>query len=381
MAKRGMLLVGCLLVGLGLAVTPAGAASTPAGTACLARHLPYVEGVFEATYRPGCTGHDEPELLPISTLPHSARNLTWTAVLPRDGVFPVAATGPTFWFGGTVHDPHSLFGQSFLELQFYPDSIVRHCAPNGNFSVRHVPNAYSVCSPVWAVVGQHEPAHFNAELRRRGTDRPLVMHGGDTVTVHYSSTPAHDGAHMTVRDLTTRQEGTIVLRSRRFGPLEPEFDVQRVGNTLGWGAVHDAPNSFVWEIGHTAPFGAKPAQFCSPGQRICQSYNAPAWAGTTPIRIQSVRFGLRGKARRWAVVSDFGGAAEVTDPKLSTCTAYGGPFCIYPWFTRNRDGSHSFGVDYPTTAQDFGRVRQYATVPRCGGPFGPRTTFCVTRIA
>ena len=40
-------------------------------------------------------------------------------MLGSDGLFPVAATGPTFWFGGTVTDPTSLFGQAFYELQFY----------------------------------------------------------------------------------------------------------------------------------------------------------------------------------------------------------------------------------------------------------------------
>jgi hypothetical protein len=56
-------------------------------------------------------------------------------VLGSDGLVPVAATGPTFWFGGTVTDPTSLFGQAFYELQFYPDSIVTNCNPNGAFVV------------------------------------------------------------------------------------------------------------------------------------------------------------------------------------------------------------------------------------------------------
>jgi hypothetical protein len=28
-----------------------------------------------------------------------------------------------------------LFGQAFLEVQFYPDAIVRNCTPNGGFVV------------------------------------------------------------------------------------------------------------------------------------------------------------------------------------------------------------------------------------------------------
>ncbi len=49
----------------------------------------------------------------------------------------------------------------------------------------------------------------------------------------------------------------------------------------------------------------------------------------------------------WAVVSDYGGKAEITDPTEtgSTCSAYGGPLCIYPWYTKNADGSFSYGVD------------------------------------
>ena len=77
---------------------------------------------------------------------------------------------------------------------------------------------------------------------------------------------------------------------------------------------------------------------------------------------------------------DFGGKAEVLDPTEtgSTCTSYGGPFCIYPWFTQNADKSFSYGVDYPTTARDFGQVGQFAQQPTCGGPFGPDSTYCET---
>jgi hypothetical protein len=130
---------------------------------CLAHRPKYIEGVFEVKYDAGCTGHDEPELDPVSGAPGSARDLTWKAVLPSDGAFPVSATGPTFWFGG-------VFSQSFVELQFYPDSIVTSCGQNGGFEVKYAPNSYSVCSPVWRLTstGQkgvfHETAAFNAML-------------------------------------------------------------------------------------------------------------------------------------------------------------------------------------------------------------------------
>ena len=275
------------------APTTAGAA-TRHGTACVARHVIYVEGKIEVHYRPGCTGHDEPELDPVSSLPHSAQNLTWKAVLPTDGAFPVSGTGFGFWFGGTVTDPHSLFGQAFLEVQFYPDTLVSRCDPNGNSQYTFSRNTYTVCTPVWSVVGNNEPAAFNAMLRNGHKRGPLVMHGGDTILLHYYQTPARDGAHVTVTDLTTHQSGTVILNSKRWGPLMPAFSRQVVGNALGWGIVDDAPNSFVWEIGHRSDFSARPGAFCAPGHSGCESYNWRAWFETTPIQIESVTFGDRG---------------------------------------------------------------------------------------
>ena len=60
--------------GLFLAVA-AQAAPAAATTACLAHPANYAKAGIE--YAPGCTGHDEPELDPVSSLPGSARNLTF----------------------------------------------------------------------------------------------------------------------------------------------------------------------------------------------------------------------------------------------------------------------------------------------------------------
>src|SRR5438445_11372535 len=106
-------------------------ASAQTFTGCFAHHPKYIEGKFEVSYTPGCTGHDEPELDPVSSLPGSAKDMTWTAVLPSNGAFGVDAPGPTFWFGGTVTDPKSLFGQAIYELQFYPHGITTNCTPQG----------------------------------------------------------------------------------------------------------------------------------------------------------------------------------------------------------------------------------------------------------
>jgi hypothetical protein len=295
----------------------------------------------------------------------------------------VSDTGPTFWFGGTVDDPDSLFGQAFLEVQFYPNAMVKKCTPNGGFHYTYAPGVYTVCSPVWAIVGNSEPAAFNGMLSTAtDPDKPMVMQAGDTVTIHYYGTKANDGAHITVSDINTGEQGTIILNSPTSGPLNPTFNRQKIGNSLGWGIVHDAPNSFVWEIGHESLFANHPDRFCAPGNTKCDSYDKAAWAGTMPIHILGVSFGDNGPAKRWAVVSDYGGKAEVTDPHEtgSTCTRYGGPFCIYPWFTRNGDGSLTYGVNYPTTVADYGRAAQFQQTTACGGPFGARTTYCMTRI-
>jgi hypothetical protein len=348
---------------------------------CLARHPQYLPGQFEVTYTQNCTGHDEPELFPVSSAPGSARDLTWTAVLPTGGRSNVSDVGPTFWFGGTVTDPHSLFNQAFVELQFYPDSTVAKCFADGSFSVNFTPNTFTACSPVFKLVpnnskagGFSEPTAFNAMLEDAATPgSPLIMHSGDTVTVHYFVTPAADGFHIVVSDLTSgHTSAAIILNSSSDGPLMPAFDTQQIGNSLGWGNVNDAPNSFVWEIGHASIFTGGDA-FCVPGQTICDSYNADSWAGLSPVQIKSVTFGDGSTAKSFGAVSDQGGKAEVAQ----TCTTYGGPFCIYPWYTLGKSGFH-YGVDYPDTLKDFGQANQFTQSEQCSGPFGANTMFCST---
>ena len=358
------------------------AAARADGSGCIAHKPRYAEGSFEVKYDAGCSGHDEPELDPVSSAPGSARDLTWTVVLPTDGSFEVSATGPTFWFGGTVTDPTSLFGQAFVELQFYPDALVTNCTPNGGFVVSHAPNTYTACSPVWKLTQTgtpgvfHETAAFNAMLAdSKSPKNPLVMHAGDTVTVHWFTTAAKDGYHVTVTDVTTGGSGTIVLNSPQDGPLMPAYDTQELGNSLGWGLVYDTPNSFVWEIGHTSPFTSPASAFCVPGEAGCESYDAAAWAGTLPIQIKSVTFADGSTAKRWAAVSDFGGKAEVNQ----YCGSYGGPFCIYPWFTLGTSGYH-YGVDFPDNLKDFGQADQFAQTTKCGGPFGPNSTYCAALL-
>jgi hypothetical protein len=240
-----------------------------------------------------------------------------------------------------------------------------------------MPGVYTVCSPVWSVVKKSEPAAFNAMLSPPLSTQPLVMHAGDTITVHWFTTADNDGFHVTVTDLASGGQGTIVLNSKSDGPLMPAFDKQQLGNSLGWGLVNDTPNSFVWEIGHTSPFTSPGSAFCVPGQVGCESYHDSAWAGTTPIVIKSVTFANGSQAKQWAAVSDYGGKAEVN--QYCGAANYGSPFCIYPWYSLGAAGFH-YGVDFGDNVNDYGQADQFQQTTKCGGPFGPNSTYCATLL-
>jgi hypothetical protein len=304
-------LVCTLAAATAVAAALAGAAAAPrahaagSGTSLCIGHHPQ-EFVW---YTGSCTGHDEPEIDPLSNAPGSAQDLTWTIVLPTNGTMQVDSVGPTFWIGGTVTDPNSLFGQAFLELQFYPNSIVTNCTPGGGYDVTYSANTYSACSPVWEVsqTGHSESAAFNGMLTDSATGGPLLMHAGDTITDHQYVTPAKDGMHITVTDLTTGHSGTLVLHSKQDGPLMPAYSVQKLGNALGWGLVNDAPNSLVWEIGHTGDYTTPAGQFCVPGSATkppCYSYDVPSWLDFQPLQIKGVTFGNGSAAKSWSAVSD-----------------------------------------------------------------------------
>ncbi|MBV9281961.1 MAG: hypothetical protein JOZ41_17930 [Chloroflexi bacterium] len=355
------------------------AASSTAQSLCIGHHPQ--DFIW---YTSSCTGHDEPEIDPLSSHAGSARDLTWTLVLPADGSTSVDSVGPTFWTGGAVTDPNSLYGQAFLELQFYPNSTVTGCPANGGFNVTYTPGVYSACSPVWEVnnnSGTHEAAAINAMLTDSRTGGPLLMHAGDTITDHQYVTPAQDGMHITVTDVNTGHSGTIVLNSSA-GPLMPAFDTQKLGNALGWGLVDDAPNALDWEIGHTSPFTHPAGQFCLPGSATkppCYSYNVPTWLGFHPLLIKGVTFGDGSAAKSWSVVSDYGGKAEINQD----CGAanYGTPFCWYPWYAFNgSSNAFTYGGDYPGTTNDFGQADQFQQTMQCPSPRGPDTTYCSTVI-
>jgi hypothetical protein len=362
----------------GILAGGASAASTTSQAACIAHHPQ--EYVW---YTSSCTGHDEPEIDPLSNRAGSAQDLTWTIVLPSNGAVDVQTVGPTFWIGGSVTDPHSLFGQAFLELQFYPNSLTTGCAAGGGFSVTYDPNVYTVCSPVWEVSphGNAESAAFNAMLTDSVTGGPLVMHAGDTITDHQYVTPAADGMHITVTDLSTGHTGTIILNSKVDGPLMPAFSVQKLGNALGWGLVNDAPNSLVWEIGHTGEYTHPADQFCLPGSAAkpaCFSYDVPTWLQFQPLQIKGVTFGDGSSANSWSAVSDFGGKAEVD--QYCGAANFGTPFCWYPWYAFNgADKAFTYGGDYPGTTKDFGQaLHQFQQEESCASPADGSPQYCST---
>jgi hypothetical protein len=175
----------------------------------------------------------------------------------------------------------------------------------------------------------------------------------------------------------------LVLISPKDGPLTPEFSTNEIGNALDWGGVWDTPMAFVWEIGHSDLYGDHPGQFCVPGQTFCGSFNNDNWAGFQPIRIFDATFGDGSHQQNWAAVSDTGGKAEVLGNSFvgpTDCSAYGGPYCIYPWFSWD-GGAINYGVHFPNTADDLGGVDQFAqtaTCPEDGVFAGP--TYCDTII-
>lgn len=374
------------------AAGPAGAAGTAGSHIgdCLAHVVGGQSDDWYEYYTPNCTGHDEPELDPVSSARHSALNITWRVALPAGGTFPVTSVGPTFWFGGTVADanPAKIGGEGFLEMQFYPDSLVTKCAPNGNFFVKHEVGVYTVCSPVWTITQKKgeilEPAAFNGMLTNASGTGAFVMHGRDVLDIHIWSPSMSDPYREQVTDESSgEQSAVLVLVSPGDGPLTPAFDKNEIGNALDWGGVWDTPMSFVYEIGHSDIYGDQPGQFCVPGQHFCGSFNRANWNGQQPLRIFDVTFGNGSHPTHWATVTDTGGRAEVLGKSFvgpTKCAGYGGPYCIYPWFSWDGQ-AFNYGVDYPNTTEDFDQVRQFAqraTCPEDGVFAGP--TYCDTII-
>jgi hypothetical protein len=188
-----------LAVGIVVSVAPGVAqAAGKQGGGCVGRHPAYIEGVFEPSYSAGCSGHDEPELNPLSNLAGSAKDVTWSFVLPGNGDrFPVDAVGPTFWLA--AGDDPTACRAGVQELQFYPNSVVGNYAPNGGYVVSqqgpHGLLARLVADHPPGEAQLPRPAAFNAMLTRDGAtprwsctpgqdQRPLLRDGGQGWLAH-----------------------------------------------------------------------------------------------------------------------------------------------------------------------------------------------------
>jgi hypothetical protein len=55
------------LAAFGWLVQSSGASSGTLGSGCIAHHPNYIEDTFEVQYAAGCSGHDDPELDPVSS--------------------------------------------------------------------------------------------------------------------------------------------------------------------------------------------------------------------------------------------------------------------------------------------------------------------------
>ena len=200
-----------------------GSAGADTAAGCLAHVVGGLSEDWYDYYTPGCTGHDEPELDPVSSAPRSAQNITWRVALPADGTFPVSSVGPTFWFGGTVKDsnPHKIGGEGFLELQFYPDSFIKRVRAERGLlrsstrptstrrarrsgRLRRSRNSTSSSRP-----------RSTACSRTPAATGPFVMHALDIVDVHIWA-PSTNAAYQ--EQVTDETSGRDVERARAHQP-------------------------------------------------------------------------------------------------------------------------------------------------------------------
>ena len=319
----------------GVAAAPRALAAGRGQSLCIAHHP---QGFVADTA--SCTGHDEPEIDPLSNAPGSAQDLTWTVVLPTDQAGTTAgqegqvdSVGPTFWIGGTVTDPNSLFGEAFLELQFYPNSIVTNCSAGGGYNVtfRRTPTRRARRSGNLET-GNSESAAFNAELVDNSTGGPLLMHAGR----HDHRSPVRDSgqgrdAHHRHRPHDRPLGDDRLGQQGRRAPAAAGVQRAEARQRASRGLVNDAPNSLVWEIGHTGNYTTPAGQYCIPGaqrSRPATRSSNPSWLRFKPLQIKGVTFGNGSTAELVGGRDVTGGEAEVLGELVvgpTGCSGYGGP--------------------------------------------------------
>jgi hypothetical protein len=362
------------------------------------------------SYQQDCYGHDEPAIDPISSVPGSAQDITWTIKLPRSSAQrSLLDMGPTFWIGATLNDPSSLANSVFSELQFYPDSsllpqsgndINTACESDG-FNVNPDPGTWSICDFSWGLYpnqGFAETAAYVSVVDRTGhPDQALYLHSGDRIRVHiFNSGDAYNDAEQVITDLTTGQSGSLIMYSNATtgagssqnpgvgdGPLSLPDSTNTTDNAMPWGVVDGTPFAFSWEIGHSNIYTHATQGECVPGQWDCYSYDTSnnGWGATSPLEIQSVTFNVGGNTVQpssWATNDSQGGAAEDNQ----WCGSFNTPGthkCSFPYYTYS-PSEHAilFGTTNPGTPSQYtyGQApAEYAQTATCTGPLTTEFNF------
>lgn len=375
-----------------------------------------------ASYGKGCYGHDEPAIDPISNVPGTGQDITWTIKLPTSSrARSLLDFGPTFWVGATLSDPSSLANSVFSELQFYPDStlapqsgtdINTACTPLG-FNVNPDPGTWSVCDFSWGLYGNTStgftevPAYVSVLDQTSDPSQPLYLHSGDRIRVHiFDSGDAGNDAEQVITDLTTGQSGTMIMNSNATtgagsganpgvgdGPLTLPYSTNTTNNAMPWGVVDGTPFAFSWEIGHSNIYTHPTQAECVPGQWDCFSYDTTAdgWRAIDPLQIQSVTFDAGRQhdvaPQSWATNDSQGGSGEDAEWCGSYDTA-GTNMCTFPWYTYNpRVNAILIGTTYPGTPARFtyGQAPgEYAQTAQCNGPLTQQfglVYFCDTTLS
>jgi hypothetical protein len=381
-------------------------------------------GVYPITgvksYAKGCYGQDEPAIDPVSSVPGSGQNITWTIKLPRSTYFQqLLNLGPTFWVGATLSDPSSLADSVFSELQFYPDSslapqtgtdINTACTPLG-FNVNPDPGTWSICDFSWALYPSdgnffETPAYVSVVDTTTNPNQPLYLHSGDVITVHiFPSGDSNHDAEQVITDKTTGQSGVLIMNSNSTtgtgsvlnpttgdGPLTLPYSTNTTNNAMPWGVVDGTPFAFSWEIGHPNFYTHGTQAECVPGQWDCASYDTTfsGWGSIRPLRILSATFGIGGSQvapSSWATNDSQGGSAEDS----LWCGGYDVPgtsLCTFPWYSYS-PFAHAilFGATYPGTPSQYSYGEapgEYAESATCPGPLTPTygfLYFCSTTLS
>lgn len=178
-------------------------------------------------------GHDEPSMIFYSDKPHSASNLRWEFVLPKEHAPPATQSFQNFtafWFGLPLCDPNSkplgpctpasdsndpnVAGAAVLELQFYPPgkdrnadlfscSIDQWCAAVAIFSFNE--NNTEPFNFAWIQTDGVPAGYPGPSGRTLASFTPnaktLLLEQGDRIRVTLTDTP--DGLLSVVEDLTT----------------------------------------------------------------------------------------------------------------------------------------------------------------------------------